>query len=251
MRYSEISEAPIADFQYFDSPEVAHPNPRPELNKSRALFQNEKGRAKIYRMFSKTPFVFNFYVMPIRDISRYAPLSKRMSKEELEQLSGIEVETEGKITILYTNNVSNDDRPLNAWMLAHRIGHTLQVKTIDLVKIEALYNRLLNLMISDDRYYEADVQLNGLKPSSSSGILNQEKDIMNKLHTMKSARDGVIGARWDLDGLGELIAQYLIAGKVKLNRLEGFEEEIAGVEQEINSAIEDILRDMVGKIWNF
>lgn len=78
--YQFISEAPIADFEVFASPEDMkfgldrgfwHPS-------DAKLYKSEKAIKKIHNVFSKTPYNFNLYIVP-------AGVSGRITKDEFEK----------------------------------------------------------------------------------------------------------------------------------------------------------------------
>ena len=254
MRYSQISEAPIADLETLGI--IPDKGLGSEMATSHRLHNNEKGRAKIFRAFEKTDYIFNFYLVQSEhkeDGKAIRPFITKglVDKDKVKKYLGKDIDTEGKISILFTNNVSNDDRPLGAWMLAHRVSHPVQMSKEGMeieARISAVLNRVVNAIASTQYSDRAPIKINMGFRNSSTGYY---QDIINQLFTMKSARNGIIGDRLDVDGMGELMAQYLITGKVRFNHIEGHEKIIQKGEAAINKLIKTLFDQMVGKIYSF
>lgn len=202
------------------------------------LFQNQKGMDRIRKAFEKTNENFRFHIIP--RYRNYCDLKRAVRADP------------DAITVIFSNNVAYDHHPLTAWMLAHRISHAIQTKGI--MKFQSLIEEFLNELIDIYNYTESDrIHLTGkgieITPTSLISVLPFEKFI-NSLLTMKSARNEVIGQRFGIDCFGELLAQYIITGKVRFNRLERYGIDVIGnAENEINHKMGEMMNILRGDIW--
>lgn len=202
------------------------------------LFQNQKGMERIHKAFEKTNENFRFHIIP--RYSNHCELKRAVRADP------------DAITVIFSNNVAYDQHPLTAWMLAHRISHAIQIK--DDMEFQSFIEEFLNELIDIYNYTESDrIHLTGkgiqITPASLISVLPFEKFI-NSLLTMKSARDEVIGQRFGIDCFGELLAQYIITGKVRLNRLERYSIDIIeNAENEINRKMAEMMNILRGDIW--
>ena len=237
-------EAPIATLAHYgDIPEKGIGK---ELKATRDIHNSTKGREKIIRAYLHTAHDYNLFIVPGAVNYDFG----EVSKEKLEDMVGHPVDTDGKINILYTNNVTNDDRPMTAWILAHRIGHAVAMADLGKLfgeRVGAVLAKLLSRILGEPVASTGDML--GFKLNHRYGL--RVEDTLNRLLTMRSARNGQIGKRIDVDGTGEIIAQYIITGKVKLNRLEGFEADIDKAEIILNKLVESLLGRMVGRVFGF
>lgn len=203
---------------------------REDLEISQKLHSSPKGREKICRAFAKSPFRFDFHIVP---------LSHPVNHPQIQ-------ETPNTITVVFTNNITFDNMPLTAWMLAHRIGHTVQLSGLfDKCEFDILRPilHLYDTTVIITKPYRLGIKL------QSDRVLER---FVDSLLTMKSARDGIIGNRFGTEGLGELLAQYIITGRVRFNQVEGFDfDKIKTVENRVNELIHILLTSMMGKVFSF
>lgn len=125
------------------------------------------------------------------------------------------------ITIIYTQNTGAEKNPSTPWTLAHRFGHALARKNgmggkNDLYEniiqeVDRLLIEIANTVYGTDikGYYRNN-------PEGYRRIIKIRKELGHALGTFKSARDRNL--REDFEFVNELIAQYIITGKIKLNR---------------------------------
>lgn len=223
MRYREITEAPISDFQVVNKETEKFYN---DFDKADAgILNNDKGVQKIMNAFSKTPFEFNIYVImrPTEGIwAQGFEGSQIEAKEFLKDQLGFEPQTDGRITCVYLSNVTGKQNrmPMNAWTIAHRIIHMLQTAprphkpgAFDMLHFERrLWENLVKV---------ADT-MTDMKPhftGSMLGMANPESGMVNfanAIMTQKSARDGRITNSLDVGG--EALAQYLLTGAIRFNQ---------------------------------
>lgn len=256
MRYADIlNEMPIKslDVQGGDDPDLFSFGAA-----DRALLNNPKARAKIIRGFQKTPFDFEIIFLfndavdgdhagDNEDVDDRAK-SLRAGVHGQYRLSGFDTPIikgkPGVIRVLMLGNLSpvKDKMPMTAWTLAHKIGHAIQdsfsmnigrkPSKLEWAQWTYLINQLLNDISASDENY------------SPYGSTSYEYPAwLDEYLTMKSARTGKVRNGFEI--YAELIAQYLITGKItmKLKNPEG--QAIVG---HINDAMAELFSSLVGKV---
>jgi hypothetical protein len=183
------------------------------------LLKSEKGLAKIYRSFDKTTFDFNINIlMQKHAVFDSDKLNKIIPSEQLVDPTAINV--------CHTTNVTTNSNyiPMNAWIMVHRMAHANQARGY--VSEQSLIDTLA----------EAYERLTGDKAKVLSGRIQgfgrDLEALLMLLMTMRSARMCNISS--DLDFLGELLAQYVITGKISLLPVEGWDQRI-----DIMNAVKD------------
>lgn len=228
MRYRELVEAPIADFQVVNKETEKYYN---DFDKSdEGIVNSQKGVQKIMNAFAKTPFEFNIYVVmrPTEGIWGHDfKTSQADAMQFLKDQIG-DVQTEGRITCVYLSNVTGKTNrmPLNAWTMAHRMIHMLQTQHkdsgVDLMHFEkTLWSNMIKV---------ADASTD-IKPFFIGNLLQMaspETAMVNfatAMMTMKSARESKIISSLDVGG--EALAQYLLTGGIRFNQFQTIAERFA------------------------
>jgi hypothetical protein len=216
MRYTEITEAPIEDFNlvgdWNKSSSFRH-------EQDRKLLTNPKAQAKIIHKWAKTvvPFSLNFVNFPgagkflEEGEVTYEWLQQNMPKV-LPQLTL----RDDAVNVIFTNNSGDERVPMTAWIIAHRFGHALQrmgksqpfrdFRDVLSRGIDAILYRAYNLP-SPRSYVSRDPNVQNY----DSALLG----FMTAIGTFKSARDDNI--RNDFEFYLEVLAQYMLTGTVKFN----------------------------------
>lgn len=228
----QVNEAPISDIHLLGSPY----GDRHSSNSfddgtgfsaiDRDLLRNKKARAKMIRAFAKTPFTFEVFFTNVTDID-----GDGKDNEQVDLFAGRQCGIfddyhgfdgkPGVITVIMLSNLSPrrgkvpgadaPKMPMTAWTLAHKIGHSFQdhmLKGQWSSPLGSLVQQLNNCIM---KLHGPDAALHGFMDSRfdyPSGMA----DVL----TMKSARDGNLTNRFEF--FPEIIAQYLITGKVKIDR---------------------------------
>lgn len=188
----------------------------------RALVTHPQAIEKIKRMWSKTPYNFDIFIVNDPRVNKsefreVGEVSEQYVRERL-RLTPEEVPINpGAVTIIFTNNVAAEKTHLTGWTMAHRFGHAVSRmnKSIDWKSFTEHLQKIMKIMLKD--VYGIDINMSGYfgQPSDmSSKIL---KYVAQSLGTMKSARDSNL-RNWS-EFAYELLAQYLITGSIKLNPL--------------------------------
>lgn len=190
----------------------------------RALLTNPKAVQKIQRQWSKTPYDFNMYLVN----------DPRVNKSEFREVGvrslstirdGMKLTSEevpdpgpGEITIIYTGNFGDQRKMASGWILAHRFGHALAASRGTYVGNEwnEFTSRLKELVaeILQDVY---GINVSEKERRQWGGGDKILKYVARQLGTMKSARDNNMRSWYEF--AYELLAQYLITGKIKFNPL--------------------------------
>lgn len=185
------------------------------------------------------------------------------------------------ITIIYTQNTGAEKIPATPWTLAHRLGHALARKNgmggknFLYENIRDSVNRLFNEVAKN--IYGVDLKddyFSYNNPEKYKRNRKIRKELGHSLGTFKSARDKNL--REDFEFVNEIIAQYIITGKIKFNKdlprilatsyvwgrasgpykrnvSESEKEDmgyyIENAERELEYAIDDALNNAIGNIY--
>lgn len=234
MRYIELVEVPIKDLDIIGEPVGTRGGERDTAPKDVAPIMSPKGKEKIIRVYEKTPHDFLFYVLGKQP--GHVGSTGIIDIETAKKLIGRKIEeikrNPNAITIIYRHNVTGQANyvPLTSWILGHRIVHTLQSASFhkpydDSVKLYNDTERLLYELIYRLAEVVYDYPISDIPksdPISMSLTLRQGHSpfvvpLIHSLFTMRSARRKRLPIH--VDHLGELMAQYLIKGKINFNKL--------------------------------
>jgi len=191
----------------------------------RALLTNPKAVQKIHRQWEKTPFDFDMYLVndprvnksEFREVGEvsldFVRKNMQLSPEEIPDPSS------NAITVIFTNNVGDQRYMASGWILAHRLGHAFSRGSGSAKsdwdaftkRLRELFNEILKDVYGIDTN---SVRYDYTDSAKKDKIL---KYAAQEMGTMKSARDKKL-RNWYEFGY-ELLAQYLLTGKITLNRL--------------------------------
>jgi len=242
MKISEIlNEAPVNNFDTLGDFKGGFSF----SDKEQDLINRYKTNLQVHHAFAKTPFNFNLYFLNTKhphynlpvDIDSVAGIYGGEMTDETEEIFNINIPKDrAAITVVYLSNHGPDQVSMTPWILAHRFGHSLR-DTID-----RNYNK--NLVGSAKKIFKL---LDNIAQNMYDDISNT-----NKLFTMRSARTGEMTN--DYEVFQELIAQYLITGKVTINknisiapRTKQFKTSLDKLEVDLNEAIRQTLEWCVGR----
>lgn len=223
---------------------------------------SQKAIAKIYRIFEKTPFLFNFIIVFRRENNQSLMFNKNMTPEHLSELVGKPVQIDGAITVVYNNHITSDRNrmPISAWTLAHRLGHAVHLNS----DVDEKNHPIAKL------WYKIDFDLTTmLEEALKKKIKTHNETLMGAMFcTFKSARDDNINSNWEV--IADLFAQYLISGRIRLNSIEKVSHPLSGdlgamdgkhrdqinayiaaAETQLNTCMETVLKSIVGTIVGF
>lgn len=182
------------------------------LPRDREFFDNTKGMAKVREGVKRLPYKINFIIDDSGE-------TNTQNKSKVESTPGV-------ITIVYSNNITNPRgwMPMNLWTMCHRIGHIWQTNALQMKKdgCDIGYrnlSRLWNLTFPEMKIAAQDsAALSSvcyLPGDKQVGELNLAFRLFCcTVMTQKSARQFNIVN--ELDIVAELIAQYLVTGRIRL-----------------------------------
>lgn len=179
------------------------------------FFKNPKSLEKASRVLNERGLDFDILICP----------EKIGQSGEADKIAE-EIHQPGRTLFTYRTNVTNGYNwlPLTAWVLCHRMGHHFQTnpeafaehwehRHVELV----MWQQIVGIWNAAFNEQQSTVSFSQWSPMMGS---DQLALFTNFLFTMKSARS--LQILNGLDPIGELIAQYLICGKVRFNRFENW-----------------------------
>lgn len=242
MRWKEITEAPIADFgTYGDMSQEGSFR----QNDLRAM-TNPKWQAKLHRMFEKTEFPINLYLVnapndrttpglygPVqsssyRDLSGLNNWSGIKSKNEVEALIGRKLEfadVEQSITVVLIENEGDQRIALTPWMVAHRMAHAF-VLTHDPNKYYELSREVARLFPAFNQFFNSVHHRMEQSHSEYRDVLDDLRDTIGGNAAAQAVAKffGQTKGMHKLASPGEFLveafAQYMVQGAFKVNRIE-------------------------------
>jgi hypothetical protein len=183
------------------------------------ILENPKAVEKIHRSWSNSKSDFELYFLRSWKASRYVErglVSPEWVKENLE----VDIPAkEDAITVIFTNNTGAEKIPMTAWAMAHRLGHAIRMdRTFEehfRKEIDRDFREILEYVYGvqnrhSQRPWEA--------PIPEGQMLERcRKALFSAVGKMKSARDNNL--RNSDEFVHELVAQYIITGKIEFNDL--------------------------------
>jgi len=193
----------------------------------RALLTSPKAVEKIKRQWENTPYDFDLYFVNDKRVNN--PAFREVGYKHLDfvrnilQITPEEIPdpSDDRITIIYTGNFGDERYMASGWILAHRFGHA--ISRSDNSTVGDLWRKFIKNLadIFKDilsKVYNIEVDLN-MRGNYSQINKNQKilKFAAQQIGTMKSARENNLRNWYEF--AYELLAQYLISGKIKFNPL--------------------------------
>jgi tRNA nucleotidyltransferase/poly(A) polymerase len=191
----------------------------------RKILTSPRGVEKIKRQWEKTPFDFDMYLVndPRVNKSQFREVglvdmsfvrdNMKLTADEIPDPDG------NTITIIYTSNTGAERYMSSGWILAHRLGHALaRGRGFPAEKwqefIKDLRKRIADIL---KEVYGIDVYGKTYDFQGNAGRDKILKYVAQELGTMKSARDNKMRNWYEF--AYELLAQYLLTGKITFNPL--------------------------------
>lgn len=173
------------------------------------ILSSPKGREKIIKKWSNSKNEFEMYFLKSYKASKFVEegeVSSDWVKQNLEE--DIEAKND-VITVIFTNNVADEKVPMDYWTIAHRFGHAIERNKT--------FNIYMRKEISKD-FKEILEYVYGIK-ENFDWKLNEKynKAIFTAVGKMGSTRNNKL--RNSNEFAHELVAQYIITGKIEFNDL--------------------------------
>lgn len=187
------------------------------------ILTNPAGVEKIKRKWSKTEMPFDLYFLRSPQGYKVREVGE-VDQEYLRDVLKINIQINPQaITVIFTQNMGAERMPMNYWTIAHRFGHALARKS----QAYDYYERELRnemLRIAQDIYgygssrsygygYDYGYQDKARRENPDTIL----KGLAQAIGTMGSARKRLL--RNFNEFFHELLAQYIIEGKVRFNPL--------------------------------
>jgi adenylate kinase family enzyme/GNAT superfamily N-acetyltransferase len=215
-----MAEAPLADYQ----PIGDFDKPGPFRGADKKLIPHPVNQLKAQRFFEKTPYNFRLFFSNIPGTGKYSEYGV-MDPDTVKIIFGdageqIVAGHENAITVVYVGNSGDSKVMLTPWMMAHRLGHAIQVGARGQMR-----NQQQPWKAGEDHFFG---QVNSMleeyygKSGQPGGNLKAEltpeyNALFNAMGTQRSSRSGEIRRPYEF--LYEIFAQYLGTGTVTFNAL--------------------------------
>lgn len=216
----DVAEAPLADYQ----PIGDFDKPGPFRGADKKLIPHPVNQLKAQRFFEKTPYNFRLFFSNIPGTGKYSEYGI-MDPDTVKIIFGdageqIVAGHENAITVVYVGNSGDSKVMLTPWMMAHRLGHAIQVGARGQMR-----NQQQPWKAGEDHFFG---QVNSMleeyygKSGQPGGNLKAEltpeyNALFNAMGTQRSSRSGEIRRPYEF--LYEIFAQYLGTGTVTFNAL--------------------------------
>jgi hypothetical protein len=233
MRFKEFfkmfTEAPINNLEL--KGDWSTPSRQGWDKPSQGILKSNKGLERMRRLWSKTDDTFDIYLLKNKKVHNYVELG-RVDVAFVRDKLGLDIDfNDDHITIIYTNNKGAELMAATPWTLAHRFGHALarenglkkdwtaysefekQVQNT----VEEIAKFVYNINIKDmERNQRSGYGDNARYFKNTQRLEKIKKYIAYSLGTFKSARDKNLRNAFEFTN--ELIAQYIVTGKITLNK---------------------------------
>lgn len=198
----------------------------------RKLLTSENHIRRILDAWQKTPYIFDIYVVNTAKSNKAGFREKGIVPSDwLQEKTGINIKpSEGAITLVYTGNYGVEKIPMTSWILAHRAAHAIRLTGGDLrgsvyyEKLRFAFERCFDTIIRYFQLPEIYPYANLTKYPDKSGSvftkateLRYYKYLSFQVGTTAACRNHNLRNFYEL--LYECVAQFIITGKVKLNKL--------------------------------
>lgn len=182
------------------------------------ILENPNATEKIMKKWSNTKENFEVHFVRSEKAQKHrqvGEVSKEWVKEELDFDVQPQPDT---ITVIFTQNESNEKVPMTAWTLAHRVGHAIfynkefyrefgeKIEKDFLTLLDKVYG--VPSRIGRGMGYQLEYRLEDML------LLGK---FVQEIGTMSSARNKRVGDFGEF--LFELVAQYITTGKIKFKSL--------------------------------
>jgi hypothetical protein len=202
-------------------------SPRDKINlANQKLYENGKAIAKIEKAWKNTEktFIFNLvndHFDKRYDMGGWGIHSFDDYNADILNCRGGEISRDA-INVILTNNITASYNPLTAWILAHRMGHVLQLETIERRQQHAVGKAIECVLIGAINDTAIELSFGGNKAFYDIGFVSCIRFVDMGLRicldmlTMRGAREASFTGGSEC--LPEMLAQYLITGRVRFNR---------------------------------
>jgi len=244
MRISEIAvgEAPISDYQTIsDEPSSQRGDPTaiskdPEAfakrsssftdKRDRVLTTNPKAVQQLKKKWEKIGEDVYVYVVnskEARDHTEVGVVTREWLETQMPAIAPHIPQHEDGITILYTNNKGAEKVPMTPWIMAHRLAHAMargkwqggrDINEYSEAE-RSINDTVADILKTSYGYTPPSTDKYGNDRTSTVRYEKIRKKFFEEIGTFRSARNKKLRA--DFEFLNEVIAQYIITGKITFN----------------------------------
>jgi hypothetical protein len=217
--YSDLlKEAPIDSFNLVGEWEP-NSKKRGYDKASRGILTSPAGVEKIKKLWAKTRQDFDIYMVSTKEGWKYTEVGEVDPYFIRDKLKLDIPINDNNITIFYTSNKGAEKIPTTAWTLAHRFGHALRRSskgsTYEYSELEKLLQQMIHRVA--EKIYRKNLKISSYEYNQNTKNIREiERQVAHALGTFKSARDRKL--RNVFEFTNEVVAQYIITGKVVFNR---------------------------------
>ena len=250
MNILDLFETPIEDFNLIGNWDK---NSSFKHENDRKLLTNPKAQEKIIHKWQNTKVPFNIYLVNSPGAGKFAETGKVNPEWIYNNLKPnvakqIKISSDA-INIIYTNNNGDQRVPMTAWVMAHRFGHAVsrygnggngfygfgserQIYAFTEARDELIrYSSMIleqsygfNNLPDNEKKFTA-VRRRSYSSYDRNDTIPYTYDMLERLYlgfyraigTMRSAREHEL--RNEFEFILELLAQYMITGKIVFNPL--------------------------------
>jgi hypothetical protein len=175
------------------------------------ILTREKAINKIKRAYSKTAHLFNFSFLRKPNAKNFLQHGI-VNDYFVQRFLGIDYRpNEDAINVIFTNNIGQRKIPMTAWIMAHRLGHSL-FKSEEFREFRRYFANMMKIYAS---WFDVHVSAyNGFLYGSYIDLRSLEYAI----GSMRSCRQRNLAT--DYEFCFELFAQYILTGKIVFNPIE-------------------------------
>jgi len=181
------------------------------------ILKNKNSLERIKNKWSKLEHPIDIYIAKGPEISKFYELGRVDSYFVRDKMKLDIPYNEDNITLIFTNNMGDEKVPLTPWIMAHRFGHAFSRDTVTRNGSDYFWREIKKTVnkLFDEILGIAYGQKLSISDPYSRTNQKIKRELGHALGTFKSARDKNI--RNDDEFINELIAQYIINGKITLN----------------------------------
>ena len=212
-----LSEMPISKFQLTGQwgPEAKRNYGYNRVDQE--ILQNTKAVDKIHKHWSNSKYNFDLYFLRSYAGMKHVEVGEVKPSWVLNNL-GISIEPkEDAITVIFTNNTGAEKIFITAWTLAHRLGHAIRRDHV----FENYFRKEINKDFEEILKYAYGLDINNRDFYYQNDYFSKYEKYMKAIFLavgkMKSVRENIL--RNSNEFIYELVAQYIITGKITFNDL--------------------------------
>lgn len=197
MEFKQWLEMAITNFQLqgdWDSPRKYGYS-----NQDKGILTNQSAVEKIHRLWANSKNDFELYFLKSKDAYKYVEIGE-VSSQWVKSILKVDIQPKpNAITVIFTNNTGAEKVPLSAWTMAHRLGHA--------VRRDQFFQN----------FFFKEVERDFKEIAKNLYQTDNIKAVALAVGTMRSVRMNNLRNFYEF--IYELLAQYIITGKIKFNPL--------------------------------